>query len=139
MGRNLLVFTVVCAAVSAGLLGCKGEGGKGRAKVISVDSSSTVYPVSAALAEMYQNKNPGAKVEVRFSGTGGGFKKFCRDELDISDASRPISKSEVEDAKKNGVEFVELPVCFDALTVVIHPRNTWAEKMTLEQLKAVWS
>jgi phosphate transport system substrate-binding protein len=136
MGRNWLVFPLVCAATVA-LVGCPAPGRK--VNVVSVDGSSTVYPVSAALAEMYQDKNPGTKVEVRFSGTGGGFKKFVRDELDISDASRPISKGEIEEARKNGVEFIELPVCFDALTVVIHPSNTWAEKMTVEQLKMVWS
>lgn len=131
MVRMLLL---VCAAMSVSLLGCKG----GRRGVVSVDGSSTLYPVSAALAEMFQSASPDVSVEVRYSGTGGGFKKFCRDELDITDASRPISKSEIEEAKKHGVEYLELPVCFDALTVVIHPKNTWAEKMTVEQLGLIW-
>lgn len=124
------------AVVALGLLcGC---GGNRKQKIITVDGSSTVYPVSAAVAEMFQDQTKGVAVEVRYSGTGGGFKKFCRGELDVSDASRPISKSEIEDAKSNGIEYIEVPVCFDALTVVIHPNNDWAEKMTVAELQKVW-
>ncbi len=130
----LPMLTGVVLAVA--LVGCgTGE----RASVISIDGSSTVFPVSAVIAELYQSQYSDAAIEVRYSGTGGGLKKFCRGELDISNASRPISTRELEEAKKHQIQFLELPVCFDALTVVIHPDNTWAEKMTVEQLRAIWS
>ena len=107
-------------------------------KIIKVDGSSTVYPITEAVAEEFQGKNPGVKVTVGISGTGGGFKKFTRGETDISDASRPISKGEIEECKKNGIEYIELPIAFDALTVVINKQNSWAKNMTVEELKKLW-
>jgi phosphate transport system substrate-binding protein len=107
-------------------------------KVIKIDGSSTVYPVTEAVAEDFQNANKGTKVTVGISGTGGGFKKFCRGEIDIADASRPISAEEMKVAKENGIEYIELPICFDALTVVISKQNTWAETMTVAELKTLW-
>jgi phosphate transport system substrate-binding protein len=107
--------------------------------VVEVDGSSTVYPVSEAVAEEFQKAVDGrANVTVGLSGTGGGFKKFCRGETDVSDASRPITAAEMELAKKNGIEYIELPICFDALTVVVHPDNHWADSMTVEELKKIW-
>ncbi len=107
-------------------------------KEIKIDGSSTVYPVTEAVAEGFMKNNRGVNVTVGVSGTGGGFKKFSRGETDISNASRPISAKEMEEAKKNGVEYIELPVCFDALTVVISKDNTWAETMTTADLKKMW-
>jgi phosphate transport system substrate-binding protein len=107
--------------------------------VIRIDGSSTVYPVTEAVAEEYAKERGAAKVTVGVSGTGGGFKKFTRAEIDISDASRPILAKEMEEAKKYGVEYIELPVAFDALTVVVHPQNTWAKTMTVAELKKIWS
>jgi len=112
--------------------------GAASAQVVKIDGSSTVYPVTEAVAEEFQKANKGLKVTVGVSGTGGGFKKFCRDETDISNASRPISKSEMEDCKKAGVEYYELPVAFDALTVVINPRNAWLKQATVAELKKLW-
>ncbi len=109
-----------------------------QAQVVKVDGSSTVYPVTEAVAEEFQKANKGLKVTVGVSGTGGGFKKFCRGETDISNASRPISKSEMDDCKKIGVEYFELPVAFDALTVVINPRNQWLKQATVAELKKLW-
>ena len=107
--------------------------------IVKIDGSSTVYPITEAVAEEFQKSKKGAiKVTVGISGTGGGFKKFCRGEIDISDASRPILKKEMELCAQNGVKYIELPVAFDALTVVIHPKNTWAEKMTVAELKKIW-
>lgn len=107
--------------------------------IVTVDGSSTVYPVTEAVAEDFQKaKKNKVQVTVGISGTGGGFKKFCRGETDISDASRPILKKEMELCAENGIKYIELPVAFDALTVVIHPRNTWAEKMTVAELKKMW-
>lgn len=108
------------------------------AQVVKIDGSSTVYPVTEAVAEEFQKANKGLKVTVGVSGTGGGFKKFCRAETDISNASRPISKAEMEDCKKAGVEYFELPVAFDALTVVINPRNQWLKQATVAELKKIW-
>ena len=108
------------------------------AQVVKIDGSSTVYPVTEAVAEEFQKANKGLKVTVGVSGTGGGFKKFCRAETDISNASRPISASEMADCKAAGVEYFELPVAFDALTVVINPRNTWLKQATVAELKKMW-
>ncbi len=109
------------------------------AQVIKIDGSSTVYPITEAVAEEFQKaKKNVVKVTVGISGTGGGFKKFCRDETDISNASRPITKSEMEACKAAGVDYVEMPVAFDALTVVINPKNTFLKQATVAELKAIW-
>jgi phosphate transport system substrate-binding protein len=108
------------------------------AQVVKIDGSSTVYPVTEAVAEEFQKANKGLKVTVGVSGTGGGFKKFCRNEIDISNASRPISKSEMQACRATGVEYYELPVAFDALTVVINPKNTWLKQATVAELKKLW-
>ena len=87
--------------------------------LIKIDGSSTVYPITEAVAEEFQKAKKGAvKVTVGISGTGGGFKKFCRGEIDISDASRPILKKEMEECAKNGIKFIELPISYDGLAVV---------------------
>jgi phosphate transport system substrate-binding protein len=110
-----------------------------RAQVIQIDGSSTVFPVTEAVAEEFQKAKKGkVKVTVGISGTGGGFKKFCRAETDISDASRPILKQEMEACKSAGVEYIELPVAFDALTVMVNPKNDWASSMSVAELKKVW-
>ena len=110
-----------------------------QAQVIKIDGSSTVYPITEAVAEEFQKAKKNAiKVTVGISGTGGGFKKFCRDETDISNASRPITAKEMEDCKAAGVQYVEMPVAFDALTVVINPKNTFLKQITLAELKAMW-
>ncbi len=109
------------------------------AQVVKIDGSSTVYPITEAVAEEFQKaKKNAVKVTVGISGTGGGFKKFCRGEIDIANASRPILKKEMADCKAAGVEYIELPVAFDALTVVMNPKNTFLKDLTVEQLKAIW-
>jgi phosphate transport system substrate-binding protein len=124
---------VAFIATAAGAQSARAQG------VIRIDGSSTVYPVTEAVAEEYQKERGAAKVTVGISGTGGGFKKFTRGEIDISDASRPILAKEMDDAKKNGISYIELPIAFDALTVVIHPQNSWARTMTVEDLKKIWA
>jgi len=110
-----------------------------RAQIVKVDGSSTVYPITEAVAEDFQKaKKNLVKVTVGISGTGGGFKKFCRGEIDISDASRPILKKEMEECRAAGIEYIELPVAFDALTVVINPKNTFLKSITVEELKKMW-
>jgi phosphate transport system substrate-binding protein len=108
------------------------------AQVVKVDGSSTVYPITEAVAEEFQKANKGLKVTVGISGTGGGFKKFCRDEIDVAGASRPISKSEMDACRSASVEYYEIPVAFDALTVVINPRNTWLKQASVAELKKLW-
>jgi phosphate transport system substrate-binding protein len=108
---------------------------------IRIDGSSTVYPVTEAVAEEFQRANSGVRVTVAFSGTGGGFKKFCAEETDANDASRPIKVKEELEAlcKPAGVEPVELKVAIDGLSVVVNPRNTWATCMTTAELKKLWN
>jgi phosphate transport system substrate-binding protein len=107
--------------------------------IIKIDGSSTVYPITEAVAEEFQKSKKGAmKVTVGISGTGGGFKKFCRGEIDISDASRPILKKEMEECKAAGIEYFELPVAFDALTVVVNPANDFIKQLTVAELKTMW-
>ncbi len=110
-----------------------------QSKTVKIDGSSTVFPVTEAVAEEFQKSTKGAvKVTVGISGTGGGFKKFCRAETDISNASRPILKKEMDDCKAAGVEYIELPVAFDALTVVINPKNDFIKQLTVAELKKMW-
>lgn len=107
--------------------------------VIKIDGSSTVYPITEAVAEEFQKANKGTlRVTVGISGTGGGFKKFTRGEIDISDASRPILAKEMEEAKKNGVEYIEIPVAYDGLSVMVNPGNNWITSMTVADLKKIW-
>lgn len=108
-------------------------------KIIKIDGSSTVYPITEAVAEEFQKAKKGAiKVTVGISGTGGGFKKFCRGETDISNASRPIVKKEMEACKESGIEYIELPVAYDGIAVMVNPKNTWVTFMTPSDLKKIW-
>lgn len=129
---------LLAAACFVALAAACGGSGEDAARVIQVDGSSTVYPVTEAMAEEFRNVNPSARITVGISGTGGGFQKFCRDEIDIADASRPISATELEACAAAGVAFIELPVAYDGLAVVVHPSNTWATSMTVEELRRLW-
>lgn len=109
------------------------------ADLVKVDGSSTVFPITEAVAEEFQAAERGkTMVTVGISGTGGGFKKFCRGETDISDASRPIKDKEKKLCAENGIEYIELPAALDALTVVINPKNTWVDYLTVAELKKMW-
>ncbi|MGH7828531.1 MAG: PstS family phosphate ABC transporter substrate-binding protein [Candidatus Binatia bacterium] len=133
MKSKLRFLAVVFAALATWLPGVAA------AQIVQIDGSSTVFPVTEAVAEEFQKAKKGKiKVTVGISGTGGGFKKFCRGETDISDASRPISAKEIAACKEAGIQYVELPVAFDALTVVINPKNDWASTMTVADLKKIW-
>jgi phosphate transport system substrate-binding protein len=107
--------------------------------VVKVDGSSTVFPVTEAVSEEFQAAKKGAvQVTVGISGTGGGFKKFCRGEIDVQNASRPILKEEMEACKKSGIKYLELPVAFDAMVVAVNPQNTWLKEITVDELKKIW-
>ncbi|NNC95554.1 MAG: PstS family phosphate ABC transporter substrate-binding protein, partial [Chitinophagales bacterium] len=105
---------------------------------VKIDGSSTVYPVSEAIAEEFRNEQPRVKVTIGVSGTGGGFKKFARGETDISDASRPIKDKEKTACAENGITYVELSVAYDGLAVLINPENDWVDHFTVEELKMLW-
>ena len=106
--------------------------------LITLDGSSTVFPISEAVAEEFQKANQGTNVTVGISGTGGGFQKFCRGEIDIANASRPISATEVAACEKSGIAFVELPVAYDGIAITANPKNTWADKITVAELKTLF-
>lgn len=113
--------------------------GAAHAQLVKIDGSSTVFPITEAVAEDFQKSKRGAvRVTVGISGTGGGFKKFCRGETDISNASRPITRKEMEDCKAAGITYIEMPVAYDALTVVINPRNSFLKSATVAELKKLW-
>jgi phosphate transport system substrate-binding protein len=134
----LLGFILGAAVPLAGMVGLPVMSAQAQ-QIVKIDGSSTVYPVTEAVAEEFQKSKRGTiKVTVGISGTGGGFKKFCRGETDISDASRPIVAKEIEDCKQAGIQYIELPIAFDALTVVINPKNGWASAMTVADLKKIW-
>lgn len=125
---SLLAFTLALSAV------CHAQA------IIKIDGSSTVYPITEAVAEEFQSAQKGkVRITVGISGTGGGFKKFCRGETDIQDASRPIQASEMEICKKAGIRFIELPVAYDATVVVVNPKNTWLSEVKVEDLKKMWA
>lgn len=105
--------------------------------VIKVDGSSTVFPITEAVAEEF-GKQGGAKAMVGISGTGGGFKRFCRGETDINDASRPIKQKEIDACREGGVEYIEFKVAYDGLAVVVNPRNNWVDSLSVAELKKIW-
>ena len=106
---------------------------------IRIDGSSTVYPITEAVAEEFSKVAPKVNVTVGISGTGGGFKRFCAGETAISDASRPITPSEVALAASNKIEFIEIPIAYDALSIVVNPKNDWMKSVSLAQLKQIYS
>jgi phosphate transport system substrate-binding protein len=105
---------------------------------VKIDGSSTVYPITEAIAEEFMKENKKVKATIGVSGTGGGFKKFIRNEIDIADASRPIKKGEDSACAVGGVEYLELPIAFDGLAVVVNPQNTWVTEITVAELKKLW-
>lgn len=119
------------------LVACAGVTGPEPA-VITADGSSTVYPLTEAIAEDFQRAVPGMRVTVGVTGTGGGLRRFCRDGLDVADASRPITRGEAAICAATGVTFIELPVAYDGITVAVHPSNTWLDSVTVDDLGRLW-
>lgn len=148
MAMSLL--SAACAFLLLGVAGCgkdnsassttgtEGTSGQKVTGKVNADGSSTVSPIVEAAAEEFMAANEGAEITVAVSGTGGGFKKFLNGETEIQNASRPISESEIATAKEKGLEYIELPVAFDGLTVVVNPKNTWCDDLTVEELKKIW-
>lgn len=115
-----------------------GDAAEATSGAITIDGSSTVYPITEAVAEEYRSEASQVKVTVGVSGTGGGFKKFSRGETDINDASRPIKEAEAATCRENNIDYVELTVAFDGLAVLVNKENTWVNDITVEELKKIW-
>jgi phosphate transport system substrate-binding protein len=139
-GKSMkLWWNVAMPALVAGVMAAGAPTPASAQGAIKMDGSSTVFPIAEALAEEYQiSKRGKVRVTVGIAGTGGGFKKFCRGETDLSNASRPILKEEMETCRAAGIKYLEIPVAFDALTVVVNPQNTWVKTITVADLKKMW-
>ncbi|MBN1945147.1 MAG: PstS family phosphate ABC transporter substrate-binding protein [Bradymonadales bacterium] len=131
--RKRRFWFVVAAVVLAMQVGCQGRQGA----IIAIDGSSTVFPITEAVAEEFQKVHE-ARVTVGVSGTGGGFTKFCGGEIAMIGASRPIRPSEVESCQARGIEYIELPIAYDGIVVVVHPTNDWVDHMTVAELRTLW-
>jgi phosphate transport system substrate-binding protein len=132
---TLSMLVAACGGDSAP----QGEGGENvLSGTVKLDGSSTVFPISEAVAEEFLAVAPGVRVTVGVSGTGGGFKKFVGGEVDINDASRPISPEEIAQAQTNNLRYLEVPVAYDGLSIVVNPENTWVDHLTVDELKRMW-
>jgi phosphate transport system substrate-binding protein len=135
--RSLLPACGLAIAMLAWQVACGGSPGPVQA-VITADGSSTVYPLTEAVAEDFQRAVPGTRVTVGVAGTGGGLRRFCRGGLDLADASRPITRAEAATCAAAGVSFLEVPVAFDGIVVAVHPSNTWVDSVTVGDLRRLW-
>lgn len=136
--RNTFFVLII---LSIFLSSCKGHKSSEKTSLqgeIKIDGSSTVYPITEAITEEFIKIHPNVKITIGISGTGGGFKKFSRGEIDISNASRPIKESEVEVCKENGIEYIDLKIAYDGLAVIVNPANNWVDYFTVEELKKIW-
>ena len=138
--RHLALVVVLVLTFAACGGGSSSSGtSSGGTTLVTLDGSSTVFPISEAVAEEFQKSNQNVNVTVGISGTGGGFQKFCRGEIDIADASRPISASEVAACGKSGIEFIEMPVAYDGIAIAVNPKAVWADKITVAELKILFA
>ncbi|MDP8956413.1 MAG: PstS family phosphate ABC transporter substrate-binding protein [Actinomycetota bacterium] len=135
-GVALALLGVACGGGETGGTGARG--GAGLTGQIAADGSSTVFPITQAVAEEFNREHSGVRISVGTSGTGGGFEKFCAGETDISNASRPIDPEEERVCQQNGIEFVELQVAIDGLSVMVNPQNDFVQCLTVDELKAIW-
>lgn len=136
-GLTILIVLALTACRGTGT-SAQNRGGRGEINNLSVDGSSTVFPISEAMAEEFMKTNPGVRVTIGISGTGGGFKKFCQGETDISNASRAIDVTERELCERNGIEYIEIPIALDGISVVINPANEFVQCLRVEELKRIW-
>lgn len=138
LGAALALAAAVCGNTAEGNGGGGGGATEALSGTVTGDGSSTVFPITQAVAEEFTAEHPDVQISVGISGTGGGFEKFCAGETDIQDASRPIEQEEIDLCSQNGIEYVELQVAVDGLSVVVNPANDWASCLTVDQLKAIW-
>jgi len=138
----LRILMSVLVSVLAVLAGCGSKSdadtGKGLQGTVRIDGSSTVYPITEAIAEEFRFEAADVKVTVGVSGTGGGFNKFSRGEIDVNNASRPVKEQEAAECKANNIGFVGLKVAFDGLVVVVNRENTWLKEISVEELRKIW-
>ncbi len=132
--RNIVICAIIIAVVAYFYF----NPGTQFAEIIEIDGSSTVYPITQAVAEEFQKENRNIYPVVGVSGTGGGFKRFTVGETDINDASRPIKDSEIQASSANGIEYIEFEVALDGLAVVVNPDNNWVDYLSLEELRNIW-
>ena len=131
---TIMASLAACGTASENI---SSESSKLKGKVI-IDGSSTVYPITMAVAEEFKKEQPNVEVSVAMAGTGGGMKKFVAGEIDICDASRPIKQEEKDKAKANGIEYIEFEIAYDGISVVVNKENTWADRITIEELNKIW-
>ncbi|MCC7240501.1 MAG: PstS family phosphate ABC transporter substrate-binding protein [Acidobacteria bacterium] len=135
--RCLALLGALMPAVAA--CGGSSPSSTGATAIVTLDGSSSVFPISEAVAEEFQRIHPGVRVTVGISGTGGGFQKFCRGETDISDASRPISAPEIAACAQAGVDYVELPIAYDGIAIVVNPKAEWISHISVAELRTLWA
>jgi phosphate transport system substrate-binding protein len=128
---------VLAAAVIGVVVAC-GSSGEDIEGEVTIHGSSTVYPLSEAIAEGFREVDSDVKVTIGIAGTGGGFQRLCRGEIAVQDASRPITEQESAACRRNGVDYIELPIAYDAVSIVVHPSNGWVTCITTEELKRMW-
>jgi phosphate transport system substrate-binding protein len=138
MMGGVLLFVAACGSEQAGKTTDAAEVNKQLSGEVKIDGSSTVYPIMEAVAEEYQMVQPDVKVSVGLSGTGGGFKAFIAGETDLSNASRPIKEEEKAQLEEKGIEFTEIKLAFDGLSVLVNKENTWVDHLTVDELKKLW-
>ena len=142
MNRNIVSIIIIIAVIAAAWLLNRGDKNQNQIEqlsgIVAVDGSSTVFPITEAIAEEFGKVHPKVRVTVGISGTGGGFKKFCIGEIDINDASRTIKSIEDKKARSNGTSYIELPVAFDGISVVVNPKNTFVDHLTTSELRRIW-
>jgi phosphate transport system substrate-binding protein len=136
--RSKIIIGLISLVVLVGCGCIGGEKTTGLSGYVLIDGSSTVYPITEAVAEEFVKQYPNVRVTVGISGTGGGFKKWVRGETDINDASRPIKETELELALSNGIAPIELPIAYDGITVVVNKENDWIDYLTVDELKMIW-
>ncbi len=136
--KNLIIFGAIAVLVILAGYWFLTNNNQTISGTIEIDGSSTVFPITQAVAEEFAKINPDIRVNVGVSGTGGGFKRFQVGETDINDASRPIKTSEAEECAKNGVEYIEFTIAIDGLAVMVNPENTWVDYLTVEELNMIW-
>ena len=133
-----LSFAIIMALGFTSCGGNRSDSDSELSGTVQIDGSSTVYPITEAVAEEFRKEHPRVETTIGISGTGGGFKKFIRGETDINDASRTVSPSELQQLKDANIDFIELPIAYDGLAVIVHPSNDWVDYLTVEELKKIW-
>lgn len=137
--KNFLLFAFAISLFAACNSSDQTDEQKGKQMVVKVDGSSTVYPITEAVSEDYKAINPNMQITIGISGTGGGMKKFTSGEIDICNASRPMKKEEADACVVNNIKFIELPIAYDGLAIVVNPKNNWVDKLSIAELKTIWS